>query len=299
MSGHIGREGTRKRRRVDRRGQGSGGSGGRGAGFSLIELMVVVAIMALLISIIVPAAQQALESARRVTCRTQLRGIGQALVMYAGDHDGRLPIAPGSSGEFANVGAARNAEPEAGDPTPVSATLWAILRRGGLDAKMFVCPSTRHAADSAGALDADVWDFESADRLSYAIQYPYGSRTNLGQATAVPSMVPVLGDRGPHHGDGGDLSAMPTASAEAIRAWLDDAENRKRVNSANHGGAGQNVVYADGHGEWRASPLAGPREDNIYSVQSGATDVGRMHGLVPGQTGANEPRDALDAMLVF
>ena len=58
----------------------------RRTGFTLIELLVVVAIIALLISILMPALSKAKDLAKDLTCRMNLKHIGQAFMIYINDN---------------------------------------------------------------------------------------------------------------------------------------------------------------------------------------------------------------------
>jgi prepilin-type processing-associated H-X9-DG protein len=133
-------------------------------------------------------------------------------------------------------------------------------------------------------------NFPNADGLSYSFQNPY----TRSSSAAVPSTQPLNGptdfalaaDINP----GGQ--ALLTTAADARRADV------IRINSPNHAGDGQNVLYADGHVDWWATPFAGmPRtvagktsRDNIYLAGGPGTAV------PPAILAA--PADALDNILL-
>jgi prepilin-type N-terminal cleavage/methylation domain-containing protein len=56
--------------------------------FTLVELLVVIAIISVLAALLMPALDEALKTARTVSCMNRLRNTGFAYALYAQDHNG-------------------------------------------------------------------------------------------------------------------------------------------------------------------------------------------------------------------
>lgn len=73
------------------KGVNKSGQSKRKKAFTLIELLVVIAIIAILAAILFPVFARARENARRISCLSNIKNMGLAVMMYVQDYDERLP----------------------------------------------------------------------------------------------------------------------------------------------------------------------------------------------------------------
>jgi prepilin-type N-terminal cleavage/methylation domain-containing protein/prepilin-type processing-associated H-X9-DG protein len=105
--------------------------------FTLIELLVVMALLTILAAILFPVFAHAREKARQTTCTSNMKQLGQVMMMYAQDHDERYAPhfypSPDERGHWANL-----VIPYLGQGNqPPAGQLWP----GGI----MICPSSRYS----------------------------------------------------------------------------------------------------------------------------------------------------------
>lgn len=220
-------------------------------GFTLIELLTVIAIIGILTAILIPVVASARESARRAACVSNLRQIGMSSLLYASENNDRLPVIDQGFWPHDVTVSAMNR----------------LIATGGGERDMFYCPSDAGSGVERWGLadystDQEVTGYRA---ISYVILFEGSPRvreafTNSRIGEPDPFMIgrqvyhptesqrELALDAVMSEGDNFHslVSTVTHATDGTIDGWVD------RTNHLNgNDPAGGNIVFMDGHVEWR------------------------------------------------
>lgn len=265
----------------------------RSHAFTLLELLVVLGIVGVLASILIPYVRHVRELNRRQECSNNLRQIRDAIKGYLDDNHNMMPRvryneATQPQGYIAFTGVDDPdpfAENSTVAPNDVTASLWLLVRTEKIkDTAVFVCPSSGDQRDpmltaqGQRATPQQRSNFRSTHYLSYSYASPFSASPQYRLSDAQVPGFALLADRNPGIGKQSDVTRLKVD---------DPLQNMAYANSLNHGRAGQNVLYADGHVDFVATVFSGHRQDNIYTALSKTVVTPESKDLVnlPGYLG--------------
>ena len=241
--------------------------------FTLLELLVVIAVIAIMAALLLPALSRTQEQARGTACRSNMKQLALAFLMYSEDNDDTFPW-PGASGRAVNSPASYAADwcvtPSfSGIPMASSSANVPGFGHNAESGSIFpyVTSQPRREYDPNFKEATPVYRCPSAGHLGEALRVNYSANgwTDPGRPFG-SSVVPVKG-------------LMTTAVTDPSRKVLLLNEDPKEMDSPSFfPGAPQrdvayhldraNIAYMDGHMESvsrkQFSQMRSPRDVGIY-----------------------------------
>jgi prepilin-type processing-associated H-X9-DG protein len=235
----------------------------RQAAFTIIEMLAVIAVVLTLGALLVPVSQKGLAVAQEKRCAANLRQWGVAFLLYAADHEGYLPHPDGRERNPA-PGAPDAAHPEHEMgymdvlPPYLGEIPWRDYPPGKKPTRgIWQCPSARPLPDEAYDYKPSVDGYFSYAMNSYlAHDFLFGLPWNvepqpsflaLSKCVAPAKTILMFEqtlDPNQTYGQSGGNKKAGFYGAEDARAL---AERHSHMD----GGLGCNVLYLDGHVDWR------------------------------------------------
>ena len=232
-------------------------SGGfRITGYLRDGLVAAAAIM-MLFGLLNPSMKHARELSREALCRANLAQVGDAFGTFAGDHDGLLPHDMKQAGTaWWHVGSAQ------ADRNSNTSSVMNLVKEADLSMNCLQCDANKDVRKPASILTPEelacAKDIHCRRELGYSVRVMPRKIRKLNQfanqilmADNSPLFAKLCACKG--------CNSVPTGAMKI-------SSRQMFINSANHAGRGQNILFSDGHVKFSISRKVGIQGDDIYGI---------------------------------
>ncbi len=267
--------------------------------FTLIELLVVIAIIAILAAILFPVFAQARESARTISCLSNVKQISLGITMYVQDYDERFPMwintAASGQGDDVSNPLYNKTDPD-GSGYTYRMTGWDKMVAPYLkNRQIFHCPDTFGPGNDWSNTGKDNTDWTGT--TNYAMNarlagHAWNSWTVPAKLSSVqwPAMAILVAEDGSQTSTGAitadnnnDGAGEWGWSGDQKQALIADAGPNTVPGPRVHHKGGSNYGFVDGHAKWYTGGAMGLKLDGTV-----------QYGSVTGSADDNSVLKALD-----
>jgi len=245
-------------------------------GFTYIDLIAITILVPLLACATTSWtcwSRQSGGTSNRVKCASNLRQIGQALLLYANENRGAYPrtLASATGGQTWGTGTTDD-NPFVGTETAdddLTAAMFLLIRTQDIGSEVFTCPSSNAEKDLYGGGSNGPLQRSNFSTVTKNLSYSYGH--SYPNTTAISKGYKLNSSIGPDFAIAADINPGTAGTGNRVTAvrTSSSTDDMKGGNSNNHDRDGQNVLYGDGHVEFQTNPFVGVERDNIYTTQAG------------------------------
>jgi prepilin-type processing-associated H-X9-DG protein/prepilin-type N-terminal cleavage/methylation domain-containing protein len=238
------------------------------SGFTLVEILVAVAIVGALVAILLPAVQQARQTARRVACLSNLHEWMIAFQHYADIHDGYLPrrgqgVKP--TQQLNQPDDWFNALPPLMENTPYTVLVAQNAKPKAQDNSVWICPESKELDAQTLAAYRITNDTDPTTFFSYGM--------NMWLSTTLSPLPDHLEHVGP--------TSTMVVMADGLGPWCSVVPSTQPYSPlARHGGL-VNIGFLDGH----VSSLPG----DLVGCGVGDPQLPDVRWIVPGSVWTGPP----------
>ena len=250
--------------------------------FTLIELLVVIAIIAILAAMLLPALKGAKERASAAQCASNLRQVALSFRMYADDNDGYFPPVDWGNSQIFSAVAITAVDNPSGGWMPGYFSNRKVLR----------CPSYDRNIHTTGyPLYDDQYAFywstyffvagcgthpPGPDTMNGRIIYSGFDSTPGNPRSPCPRMQycgTTVSGYGVGYDASGPMYVLPETQQPLATDMYDPTDGlwwayglSTGPQMRNNHPSGENIVYVDGHVEWKIAALVKPRYRDAFNI---------------------------------